>query len=146
MLERANLLGAIVAVALFALYIVMFILRLTGRVELGHWIASAQFLTAVPLIYLLVQAPRLERRGLYYVQIILMLLFLVVELFLDYILQVEFRQNIRAVIAYVVFFFAAAGGMLGIAAEAGRPWTIASIVLFLIMAVLAFVQRAVTGM
>lgn len=50
------------------------------------------------------------------------------------------------VISYVTLFFAGAGGMLGVAAYAGRGWSIASIVLFLIMAVLAFVQRKVTGM
>jgi len=35
--------------------------------------------------------------------------------------------------------------MLGIAANAGRGWSIAAIVLFLVMAVLTFIQRAVTG-
>jgi hypothetical protein len=36
--------------------------------------------------------------------------------------------------------------MLGVAANAGRGWSISAIILFLIMAILAFVQRAVTGM
>ena len=49
------------------------------------------------------------------------------------------------VISFVVLFFAAAGGMLGVAANAGRGWTISGVILFLVMAVLAFVQRAVTG-
>jgi hypothetical protein len=48
-------------------------------------------------------------------------------------------------ISFVVLFFAGSGGMLGVAAHAGREWSILAIVLFLIMAVLAFVQRAVTG-
>jgi len=42
-------------------------------------------------------------------------------------------------------FFAGAGGMLGVAANAGREWSISAILLFLIMAVLTFLQRAVTG-
>jgi hypothetical protein len=50
------------------------------------------------------------------------------------------------VIGYVVLFFAGIGGMLGVAANAGRGWNIAALALFLIMAVLTFVQRAVTGM
>ncbi len=36
--------------------------------------------------------------------------------------------------------------MIGVAANAGRGWAIVATVLFLIMAALAFVQRAVTGM
>jgi len=49
-------------------------------------------------------------------------------------------------ISHVVLFFAGGGGMLGVAANAGRGWSIAAIILFLIMAGLAFVQRAVSGM
>jgi len=83
---------------------------------------------------------------LYYIQIILILLFLLVELLLDYILKIDFRQVRWMVISYVTFFFAATGGMLGVAANGGRTWTISTVILFLVMAVLAFVQRAVTGM
>jgi hypothetical protein len=43
-------------------------------------------------------------------------------------------------------FFAGAGGMLGVASNAGRGWSSSAIILFLIMAVLTFIQRAVTGM
>jgi len=39
-----------------------------------------------------------------------------------------------------------AGGRIAIAANAGQEWSIAAGTLFLIMAVLAFVQRAVTGL
>jgi len=35
--------------------------------------------------------------------------------------------------------------MLGVAANAGRGWTILAVILFLVMAALAFIQRAVTG-
>ena len=50
------------------------------------------------------------------------------------------------VIGYVVLFFAGSGGMLGVAANAGRGWTILTVILFFVMAALAFIQRAVTGM
>jgi hypothetical protein len=50
------------------------------------------------------------------------------------------------VISYVVLFFAGTGGMLGVASNAGHGWSIPAIVLFLIMAALTFIQRAVTGM
>jgi len=75
-----------------------------------------------------------------------MLAWLVLEALLDYILKVDFRNVRWMVISYVVLFFAGAGGMLGVASNAGHSWSIASIILFLIMAVLTFVQRAITGM
>ena len=146
MLERANLLGAVTAVAIYGLYIAMFVLRLAGRPQAGHLLASAQFLAVLPLGYLLLKASQLDRPGLYYVQIILMLVFLAVELMLDYVLKVEFRQVRWMVISYVTLFFAATGGLLGVATWAGRTWTVSAVILFLIMAVLAFVQRKVTGM
>lgn len=144
--ERMDLLGGIVAVSLYSLYILMFVFRLLGQVRIGHWIASLQFLAAIPLVYLLIKAPQLGRPGLYYVQIGLMLVFLLVELLLDYIYQVNFRQVRWMVISYVILFFAATGGLLGVAAYAGRTWTLTTVILFLVMAVLAFVQRALTGM
>ena len=90
MLDRTNLLGAIVAVAIYALYNLMCVLRLLGRPQVGHWIASAQFLAVLPLGYLLLKAAQLERPVLYYVQISLMLLFLLVELLLDYVLKTSY--------------------------------------------------------
>lgn len=146
MLERANLLGAVVAIGYYALTILLFVLRLLGRAQLGHLLASLQFLAAPVLIYLLIVGPSLGRPWLTYVQIALMLFFLVVELLLDYVLKIEFRQIRWAVITYVTLFFAATGGMLGLAADAGRPWALIAEILFLVMAILAFVQRAVTGM
>jgi hypothetical protein len=43
-------------------------------------------------------------------------------------------------------FFAGTGGLLGVATNAGRNWSVTAVVLFLVMAALTFVQRAVTGM
>jgi len=146
MLERTNLLGAIVAVVFYVSAILVFILRLLSRPQYGHWIGYVEFLLALPLGYLLVKAPQLERPVLYYVQIGLMLAWLIVELCLDYIFQIDFRHTRWMVISYVILFFAGTGGMLGVAANAGRGWTISAIILFLVMAALAFVQRVVTGM
>jgi hypothetical protein len=64
----------------------------------------------------------------------------------DYVLKYNFRQTLWMVISYVVLYFAGMGGMIGITAQAGRGWTISAVILFVIAAVLAFVQRAVTGM
>lgn len=145
MRETLDLLGALVAVVFYVSATLVFIFRLLGNPRVGHWIGYGELLLAIPLVYLLVSAPALKRPTLYYLQIGLMLAWLLVEALLDYILKFEFRQINWIVISYVVLFFAATGGMLGVAANAGRGWTIAAGILFLIMAILAFVQRAVTG-
>jgi hypothetical protein len=146
MLEKTNLLGAITAVAFFVSAILVFVSRLLGKPQYGHWIGYFEFCLAIPLIYLLAQAPQLERPALYYIQISCMLAWLIMEALLDYILKIDFRQVRWIVISYVVLFFAGSGGLLGVATNAGRGWSIPAIILFLIMAVLTFVQRAITGM
>lgn len=146
MLEKTNLIGAITAIAFFVSAILVFVLRLLGKTQYENWIGYFEFLLAIPLIYLLIQAPRLGRPALYYIQIGCMLAWLVVEALLDHILKIDFRNIRWMVISYVVLFFAGSGGLLGIASSAGRAWSISAIILFLIMAILTFVQRAVTGM
>ena len=145
MLYITNLLGALVAIVFYISAILVFIFRLLHKPQYGHWIGWFEFLLAIPLIYLLFTAPGLHRPALYYIQIGCMLAWLVVEALLDYILKVDFRNVRWMVISYVVLFFAGTGGMLGVAANAGRSWSIPAILLFLIMAVLTFVQRAITG-
>jgi len=146
MLENTNLLGGVVAVAFFVSAILVFVFRLLGKPQYGHWIGYFEFLLAIPLIYLLVKSPQLDRPALYYIQIGCMLAWLVVEALLDYVLKIDFRTVRWVVISYVVLFFAGAGGMVGVAANTGRVWSITAIILFIIMAILTFVQRAVTGM
>jgi predicted RND superfamily exporter protein len=75
-----------------------------------------------------------------------MILFSLFELIVDDILKVDFRSVQWAVVPYVMFFFAATGGMIGVAAQAGKQWSIVTSVIFLIMAALAFVQRGITGL
>lgn len=145
-MEPLNFLGAGLALAIFVLSSLTFIARLAGQPEVGRWLGVPLLLTALPLGYLLTQAPRLGRPALYYLQIGLMLVWLAVELVLDYWPRIEFRQVRWAVIAYVVLFFAGTGGMIGVAGLAGRPWSLTAVALFLVMAVLAFVQRARTGL
>jgi hypothetical protein len=145
MLYITNLLGALVAIAFYISASLVFIFRLLGKPQYGHWLGYFELLLAVPLIYLLLTAPGLHRPALYYIQIGCMLAWLVVEALLDYILKIDFRNIRWMLISYVVLFFAGAGGMLGVASHAGRAWSIPAIILFLIMAVLTFVQRAVTG-
>ena len=146
MLIKTNVLGAVTAVLFFISAILVFVFRLLGKPHWGYWLGYFEFLLAIPLVYLLVRAPQLQRPWLYYVQIGCLLSWLAVEALLDYLLKIAFRSTRWMVISYVVLFFAGAGGMLGIASLAGRGWSIAAIVLFLIMAALTFIQRSVTGM
>ena len=146
MLGRMDLLGAVVAIASYVSAILVFSFRLLVKPQYGIRIGYFEFLLAIPMVFLLLKAPQLERPVLYYIQIGCMLSWLLVEALLDYILKIDFRNIRWIVISYVVLFFAGTGGMLGVASNAGREWSISAIVLFLIMAVLTFVQRAVTGM
>ena len=146
MIERANLVGAVVAHWLYSVSILVFVLRLLQMPKLGHWIGVGVLLAAFPLVFLLFKGPSLDRQALYYLQIGLMLAWLVVEFLLDWWPGVEFRETRWIVIPYVTLFFAGAGGMIGVASLAGRGWMISAVIVFLVMGILAFVQRAITGM
>jgi len=74
-----------------------------------------------------------------------MVLFALFELVVDQILMIDIRSAQWTVILYVMFFFAATGGMIGVASQAGKTWTITTVSIFLIMAVMAFFQRGITG-
>jgi hypothetical protein len=144
--EKANVLGALLAYAIYVTVILIFIVRLMKRPALEHGLGLVLMIAAVPLVYLLAVAPAFRRPALYYVQIGLMLAFLLVEFLLDYVLKIEFRNTRWMTIAYVMIFFSGTGGMIGVASQAGRAWAAPGVVLFLVMAALAFIQRAVTGM
>jgi hypothetical protein len=144
--EKMNLLGAVTAIAFYLSAILVFLFRLLARPQYGHWIGYFELLLGVPLVVLVFTAPHLHRPVLYYIQVGCMLAWLIVEVILDYRLKMDFRNVRWMVIGYVVLFFAGTGGMLGVAANAGRSWSIPAIILFLVMAALTFIQRAVTGM
>ncbi len=145
MQEKLNLLGAITAHVVFISSIITFSSRMIFKISPGHWIGIPILLMAFPLAYLLVNAPGSDRPILYYIQVGLMLIWLIMLFFVDYVMKYDFRQTQWMVISYVVLAFAGMGGMIGVASLAGRSWTISSVILFLIVTVLAIVQRAVTG-
>jgi hypothetical protein len=128
------------------LIIAVFTARILGWLEIGRWIGIASSLVLIPLIYLFVIGLKTDRPKIYFVWLVLMILFLFFELIVDDILQVDFRSVNWAVIPYVMFFFAATGGMIGVASQAGKAWTITTVIVFLITAILAFVQRGITGL
>ena len=146
MTRIANLVGAITANVYMLLIIAMFTARILGWFEIGHWIGFATSFVLIPLIYLFVVGLKTNRRMIYFVWLVLMVLFALFELVVDQILAIDIRSSQWTVIPYVMFFFAATGGMIGVAAQAGKSWSIVTTVIFLTMAVLAFVQRGITGL
>jgi len=143
--QFSNIVGAIVANLINVLVISVLIARLSSRPKIEYWLGIILMLSIVPLAYLFITAFGFNRHCLFFIQIGLMITYLVVELMLDYILKVDFRQNQRIVLPYIILFFSGTGGMIGVASHAGKVWTIVTIVSFLIMAVFSFVQRYVTG-
>jgi hypothetical protein len=144
--EKLDLLGAIVAHVIFISSIITFVARMRLGVGPGHWIGIPILLMAFPLVYLLIRAPADGRSLLYCIQIGAMLAWLTALSLLDYVFKIDFRQTQWMVIAYVMLYFAGIGGMIGLAAQAGKGWAISATLLFFVVGVLAFVQRAVTGL
>lgn len=145
-INRTNLFGAIVANVINISTISIFIARLLGKPDTGHWIGIFVQLSIIPLSYLLYSAKPLKRPKIYCIWISLMIVFIIVEFLLDWYPKVDFRDNLAIIIPYIMLFFGATGGMIGVASLAGKRWTMITTTTFLIMAVLAFVQRQVTGM
>jgi hypothetical protein len=120
--------------------------RLGGHGDLERILGIVLILVVFPLTYLLISTFYLDRPKIYILQISLMILFLLVELALDYIFEVPFRTVRWQTIAYVVLFFGATGGMIGVASVAGRVWSLFAIIGFLLMAGISFLQRHLTGL
>ena len=142
----ADLAGAITANVYMLLIIAVFIARILGSLEISRWIGFTSSLVLFPLLYLFFVGLRTSRRRIYFVWLVLMVLFVLFELVVDQILRIDIRSAQWTVVPYVMFFFAATGGMIGVAIQAGKPWNILTYIMFLIMAVLAFVQRGITGL
>lgn len=145
-LNKANYLGTIIGFTILVTSNLIFIFRLLGFSKIEYWTGVIFILTSLPIIYLLIKANEHQRPAIYYIQLSVMLTFILVELFLDYIFKVDFRNTRWIVISYATLFFAATGGMIGIISQSGKIFSVTSIVLFLIMTFLAVFQRLKTGM
>ena len=146
LINRVNLYGAITANVINISTILIFVARLLEKPEIGHWIGIIIQFTIIPLFYLLYAARSLNRARIYYIQVSLMIVFIIVEFLVDWYPKIEFRNNLLIVIPYVMLFFGATGGMIGVASLAGKRWTVVTVLSFLIMLALAFIQRQITGM
>ena len=142
-INRINLYGAITANIINISTISIFIARLLEKPEVGHWIGLIIQFSIIPLFY---SAKSLLRVRIYYIWVGLMIVFIIVEFLVDWYPKIQFRNNLLIVIPYVMLFFGATGGMIGVASLAGKKWTVVTVISFLIMFVLAFVQRQITGM
>ena len=142
----ALLLGAIIAVADNLLIITLLIARLANKPRLEHWLGIVLLTTALPLVYLIVDSLSSSPPLIYLVWLGLMILYLLIELMLDYVLKYPFRQVRWMAITYVMLLFGATGGMIGVASLAGRVWMLSAVVTFLGMATIAFYQRHKTGL
>ena len=143
--KRIAVFGAIVAHIIFISSIVTFLSRLFFGIQPGHWIGIPLLLMAFPLIYLLLKGSEQNQPVLYYIQVGLMLFFIIVLFLVDYVFKLDFRNTQWMVISFVVLYFAGMGGMIGVASKAGRGWMISAIILFFLAGILAFVQRSITG-
>ena len=94
---------------------------------------------------MLINATETKREILYFIQLILILGFIVLEFILDYLFKIEFRQNQNIVIPYLFLFYASFGGMIGIASQAGKPWTVITIITFLLVTALSFIMHFKTN-
>jgi len=142
---KTELIGAITAHIIYISSIITFLARMLLGTGPGYWIGIPILLMVIPLIYLLVKARVDKQPALYFIQVGLMLSWIVLLFLVDYLLKIDFRQTQWMVITFVTWYFAGMGGMIGVAAKAGRGWMISAIVLFFIAGTLAFVQRGVTG-
>ncbi len=145
-INKVNIIGAGLSLMILIICSLVFIFRLRGEQKVEYWLGWILILMIVPLTYLLITAKQLQRPPIYYIQTGLMISFLIIELFLDYIYKLEFRKVTWIIVIYLVFFFGGTGGMVGIATLAGRIWMITAVVLFLIMTTLSLIQRKITGL
>jgi hypothetical protein len=145
MRDKTDLIGAITAHIIYISSIVTFLSRMFIGVGPGNWIGIPLLLMTFPLIYLLIKASEQNQPVLYYIQVGLMLFFIIVLFLVDYVFKLDFRNTQWMVISFVVLYFAGMGGMIGVASKAGRGWMISAIILFFVAGILAFIQRAMTG-
>ena len=145
-INNLNITGACLSILILIICSLIFIFRLRGNQKVEYWLGLILILMLFPLTYLLITAKQFQRPPIYYIQIGLMIAFLIIELFLDYIYKLEFRKITWITVIYIIIFFSGTGGMIGVATLAGRIWMIAAVVLFFIMTILSLVQRKITGM
>jgi len=131
--DSINLIGSVIANINNILLIAIFVARIYQYPKIEYWLGVLFILSIIPLILIFLKSFEFNRAGLYYVQLILMMSFIILELLLDYLLKIDFRQNRAFVIPYLTLFYASLGGMIGVASQSGKQWTIITVITFLLM-------------
>ncbi len=92
-INKVKFLGAFTAVIILSLCSLIFIFRLLGYQKVEYWLGIILIFTAIPLVYLLFTANQFHRPTIYYVQIGIMIGFLILELFLDYVYKIDIKAS-----------------------------------------------------
>ncbi len=142
---KANFLGTFIALMILIISNLIFVFRILDLSKTAYWAGVIFLLTSLPIMYLLFTANDFDRPTIYYIQLGIMLTFIIVELLFDYLFKINFRDTRWVLVTYVTLFFAATGGMIGVASLSGKTYSIIAIILFLIMTFLAFFSRIKTG-
>ncbi len=140
-----DLLGSVIANVNNILLIGIFLARLRKYKKTEYWLGLLFILSIIPLIIMFVKAFESDRAILYFIQLGLMISFVVLELSLDYILKIDFRKKKIIVIPYVTLFYAAVGGMIGVAGQNGKQWLIITVTTFLVMTIFSLIMHFKTG-
>ncbi len=90
--NQLNQLGAIITIIFYVSAILVFAFRLLDQPQVGYIIGIFELCLAIPTIYLLINGPKYNRPHLYYIQIGLLLVWMLVELLLDYMYKYDFRS------------------------------------------------------
>jgi hypothetical protein len=143
--DNINLLGSIIANLNNVFLIGIFLARIYKYQTIEYWLGLLFISSFIPLMLMLAKAFEMNRPLIYLIQLILMLSFICLELLLDYILKIDFRQNRNILIPYITLFYASFGGMIGIASQAGKPWSIITIITFFVMTFLSLFMHFKAG-
>jgi len=131
--ENINLIGSLIANLNNIFLIGIFLARIYKYKKIEYWLGLLFIASIIPLALMFVEAFEMNRPLLYFIQLILIICFILFELTLDYILKMDFRQNRNILILYITLFYASFGGMIGIAGQSGKYWLIITVITFLIM-------------
>jgi len=143
--ESVNLLGSVVANINNILLTFLFLARIYKYPKIEYWLGIVFMLSIVPITYMLIKAIESKRAILYFVQLSLMIIFIVVEFLLDYLLKLDFRQNQNYVIPFLILFYASFGGMIGIASHSGKQWIVITVITFLLMTTVSLIMHFKTN-
>ena len=143
--ESINLLGTIVANINNIILSGIFLARIYKYPRIEYWLGILFISSIVPIVIMFINAFESKQEWLYFVQLLLMISFIVVEFLFDYFLKIEFRNNQNIIIPYLVLFYASLGGMIGIASQAGKTWAVITIVSFLVVLALSLFMHFKTN-